>query len=269
MQIARRLFPFHRGLIHAYWAPNAWALYTAADRVLIRIVTTRKRAALESMTRGLVGDTVFGVLPDVEPRLCFMLTAVVMLIYLARLWQRPTYRSLVACVTLCAMSSFMFGWHVHEKAILLVLIPLGLIADENYAIFRIYTVLSVTGIVSLFPLLFTPREVPIALAYATLWLVIMQRALARRVTRPMPNNAGAIMHWLESVYMVGAVVVAAATNLVWPLVTSLWPQLSRRSLEFLPLLLSSVYCAVGLVWCWLRLSYWFLASAQPDEKKAE
>lgn len=47
-------------------------------------------------------------------------------IFLAKLWITPTYKSFLTALTLCGYTSFLFGWHVHEKAILLVLVPLRL-----------------------------------------------------------------------------------------------------------------------------------------------
>jgi len=98
-------------------------------------------SGVESTSRGLVGDTVFVVLPNIKPIHTFAITiafqAVSVLLYLRvlalthsskifliKLWRNPTYKSFVTALTLCGYASFLFGWHVHEKAILLVLVPL-------------------------------------------------------------------------------------------------------------------------------------------------
>lgn len=65
------MFPFGRGLCHAYWAPNFWVFYIILDKVLasmLRKLGFSIKAPMASFTGGLVGDTSpFSVLP----RVCF------------------------------------------------------------------------------------------------------------------------------------------------------------------------------------------------------
>ena len=42
---------------------------------------------------------------------------------MGRLWFDPSYKRFVSAVVLCAFTSFIAGWHVHEKAVLLFLVP--------------------------------------------------------------------------------------------------------------------------------------------------
>ena len=81
-------------------------------------------SGVSSSSRGLVGDTSFAVLPNVKPIHTFLITISLQMIFLVKLWRLPKYKSFLTALTLCGYTSFMFGWHVHEKAVLLVLVPL-------------------------------------------------------------------------------------------------------------------------------------------------
>lgn len=83
-QLTTRLFPFARGLCHAYWAPNAWALYAVADKALSALLG--KRGAAASMTGGLVGAAEFAVLPQVGSAATALWTLAAMSPCLLRTW---------------------------------------------------------------------------------------------------------------------------------------------------------------------------------------
>ena len=63
-QLHVRLFPFKRGVTHAYWAGNFWALYNVADWILSKIF-----GVSSNLTSGLVGEFSHQVLSWVYKKL--------------------------------------------------------------------------------------------------------------------------------------------------------------------------------------------------------
>ncbi|XP_033109039.1 probable dolichyl pyrophosphate Glc1Man9GlcNAc2 alpha-1,3-glucosyltransferase [Anneissia japonica] len=178
-QVVSRLFPFKRGLCHAYWAPNFWALYNFLDKALtiigtkIGILSVEAISQNAAMTGGLVQEFQHTVLPSVPPLATFILTAVSVLPSLWHQWRHPSgANGFLRCLTICAFCSFMFGWHVHEKAIILITIPLSLLAVESYRDAQIFLLLTTVGHYSLFPLIFKPAEAPIKLCLLLLSTLI-------------------------------------------------------------------------------------------------
>ncbi|KAJ4466486.1 glycosyltransferase family 57 protein [Lentinula aciculospora] len=271
-QLLSRLFPFTRGLNHAYWAPNAWALVTAADRVLLRYAKSTGKelhinmAGVASTSRGLVGDTVFAVLPNVKPLHTFTITIALQSIVLIKLWFHPTYKSFLTALTLCGYSSYLFGWHVHEKAVLLILVPLSLLAAERHAYFRTFVIATVAGVFSLFPLLFTPAESVIEVIYSIVWFALLYIPLSKRVYEFPKSMPYVILDLLEKMYLGGFVFLQIFVA-SFPVFAS-WNSSKSDSgdskngdlsaMEFLPLMITSVYCAIGMVWGFMRLLFIYL-----------
>ncbi|XP_065353577.1 probable dolichyl pyrophosphate Glc1Man9GlcNAc2 alpha-1,3-glucosyltransferase [Cloeon dipterum] len=263
-QVLSRLFPFKRGLCHSYWAPNFWALYNAADKMAV-IVGKRLGFPIVSnsavMTGGLVQEFEHTVLPSISPRVTFVCSVVTMLPALIKLWLSPANPlHFVRCIVLCAFSSFMFGWHVHEKAVLLMIIPLSLLAVLWRKEARIYLLLSTVGNYSLTPLLFTPLEIPLKgllvlchAVYAFVQLHQMFNLQKGSILRlPLLNR-------FESVYTLGLAPLFLYQH-------ALHGALFGAALPFLPLLLTSTYCALGVTYCWAVFYFHFLFSGNHKRK---
>ncbi|XP_033169821.1 probable dolichyl pyrophosphate Glc1Man9GlcNAc2 alpha-1,3-glucosyltransferase [Drosophila mauritiana] len=236
-QVLSRLFPFKRGLTHAYWAPNFWALYNAADKVAAGVLKVQDGGA--STTSGLVQEVRHSVLPAITPPVTFALTALFMLPILVKLFRSPKKQSplvFLRAVVLCGCSSFVFGWHVHEKAILMVLLPLCLLSLVNRDDARYAYVLGIAGYFSLFPLLF---DADLYIPRYSLYMSYVAMMYGQ-LYRIFPGFRG--FHTLEWLYMLGFLAIPLYEHLL-----SFLLHLDQR-LPFLPLLLTSVYSALGVLY---------------------
>ncbi|KAM9902819.1 hypothetical protein OXX69_008157 [Metschnikowia pulcherrima] len=271
-QLIARLFPFSRGLTHAYWAPNVWAVYSFLDRVLLQVykqiplfqVPLQKilkfdprllevDAIVNSSTRGLVGDSGFVVLPEITPKLTFLLTLFYQVMALIPLFIQPTFERFLGALTLCGYASFLFGWHVHEKAILLVIFPLSFLVTRDKRLLRSFNLLAACGYVSLFPLIFTCEEWLIKVVYTTLWYFIYYFVFRKVVRIPNHKNSSeaytsySSLDRVSSMYILGLIPVTVVVTLI-DIFESRFALLKR--LEFLKLMIVSVYCGVGIISSW-------------------
>eukprot|EP00742_Colponemidia_sp_Colp-10_P008054 GILJ01008689.1.p1 GENE.GILJ01008689.1~~GILJ01008689.1.p1 ORF type:complete len:542 (-),score=48.76 GILJ01008689.1:56-1639(-) len=275
-QVLSRLFPFKRGLTHSYWAPNTWALYNTADKMLLmgcRALKLCTNVATPSFTGGLVQDDAHALLPSIRPVTTMVLTLFTMLPVLVQVWRHPSPRVLVSSVSFASMCSFMLGWHVHEKAILMVSIPLSLLCMDGLLEARLSFLLNTIGSFSLFPLLFRPAEtslkILLLLLHTSLTLVCLGQHLNSSSTdSKLDTSSGRFsLQWWHKCYLWGTVFV----QLYYSIGHSL---LFGGRLPFLPLMIFSVYCSLGMhyIWflCW-RLFQRQIAAAkslETDDKKA-
>ena len=226
------------------------------------------QAALNSVTRGLVGDSSFAVLPNISPKATFVLTLFFQTVRsyfphcgliterrqlcLIKLFFEPTWETFIGAVTLCGYASFLFGWHVHEKAILLVIIPFSLLALKDRRYLGAFRPLAVAGHVSLFPLLYTAAEFPVKAVYTVSWLILFLLVFDRLA--PVSSRPRVfLLDRFSLLYITVSIPLIIYCSLIHELIFG-------PKYEFLPLMFTSSYSAIGVVGSWIGFSVVYFAS---------
>lgn len=243
-QILQRLFPFGRGLVHAYWAPNFWALYSFLDVASAKYFGgSGVELPKETMTGGLVGEGAgLRVLPQILPIHCAILSLTAMLpaLFVALVRGRS---ALLPCMVQVALSSFLFGFHVHEKAVLMAVMPMTFLAvcRRNWA--ELYRWFCLVANFSLFPLLVRPDEYVIKISLTGLHYGLSELGLAR-LSEPCAQQSRRLARFGWCVCWGCFAVEISSLLLPWVL----------PSLPFLPLMLRSVVAAIGMLVCWVHVT---------------
>lgn len=126
---------------------------------------------------------------------------------------------------------------------------------------QMYVLLSTVGHYSLFPLLFTAFELPVKVLLLLLHSSYAFLNLANLFDTKKCSLYLPLLNGLESVYLLGLFPLFVFENVIHPLLG-----LNTR-LPFLPLMLTSVYCAVGVLYFWLKYYWHFLTTSEINHKR--
>ena len=258
-QVFTRLFPFdNRGLCHAYWAPNFWAIYNIIDKIIVKYghfigFNINNINNIAFMTGGLVEDVKHMILPEITPLTTFIITFITMLPALIMLSSKAIYSNFIRVLVLCTFSSYLFGWHVHEKAILMIIIPLTCYCFDNKYIAQIFYRLVLAGIFSLFPLLYTkPYESLVKVLILIIYLCLIHYLYHLKSYKLN-------ISWYEQLYYYGFIALYISTEFN--------EYFLPKKMTFLPLLMISIYCAIGVIWSYISLWYEFIIHYKKINKK--
>lgn len=278
-QVLSRLFPFSRGLTHAYWAPNFWALYSFADKILsiiilrvpyiytfitrfissplipasVNEIRQRVQEASNNGSKGLVQDVIFTVLPQIPPKVTFILTIFYQILAVIPVLFDPSFKRFIGSLTLCGLASYLFGWHVHEKAILLVIIPFSFLVVLDRRLLVSFMLVSAAGYVSLFPLLYENADFALKCLYTFVWCVIYFFAI--RKTTKLSSSVERRVFFMDRLAIIYICLLLPMVLGVQFFDVMKWKYPLFEKFEFLGLMTYSVYCSLGIIGSWVGISW--------------
>ncbi|XP_065201246.1 probable dolichyl pyrophosphate Glc1Man9GlcNAc2 alpha-1,3-glucosyltransferase [Planococcus citri] len=263
-QVLSRLFPFKRGLSHSYWAPNFWALYNGLDRVLFFLgkkLGYSMKGQSGGMTAGLVQQYEHSVLPSIYPSYTFIITFITIIPALWKLWLNPgNPLHFVRTLIICAFSSFSFGWHVHEKAILLPVIPLTLMSVIWRKEAVIFLILSTVGHYSVFPLLYEQFELVTKVSITLIYSVYAFCNLPQLYNVKRSSFSFSLLNHFETLYIFSLSLLFLYEHCFQYMLGL------DKKYPFLPLMFTSVHNSCGVIYCYVAY-YWYYLKLQDSNHK--
>jgi len=268
-QILARLFPFGRGLVHDYWAANVWALYLFTSRAASFLL---RKAPIQSGLRQKIES--YAIIPFSEPdpstvAFCLLIGLIPCIISAWKVGgsslsqpMTPSSRSsktnavdaaeyFIHAVAFSSFSGFMLGYHVHEKAIMTSIIPLSLLATTSRENARLFTRTCLFGIFGLLPLLFRTDELLLKVALFTSWMsgviFILERIVFKNGKSGQREKGRGLLTAMDKLAVGVLVLLLTFMEIIHPI--KFMPQ---GKYEFMPLMMTSVFCAMGLLHCWVK-----------------
>jgi alpha-1,3-glucosyltransferase len=126
-QIGSRLFPFQRGLVHNYPASNIWSLYIFVVRIYLAIPVLYSRYVNKVKTKLLTFEATDH---SFYKKVSMIFTMVFMFPVIYKMILNMNSKNFCKYLAIVSLVSYNFGYHVHEKAILMTYIPLLLAVDS-------------------------------------------------------------------------------------------------------------------------------------------
>jgi len=268
IQMLSRLFPFQRGLCHDYWAGNIWALYSFASKVVSFL--SRLRQEHEDKDEDNYKLSFFpSSLPEITP-LCSATSLLLALIpSMICAWRAASPSLLYAhapkkrqmafltCIVYSSLTSFMLAYHVHEKAIMTAIIPMTVLAFWNKECARLFLRLMAVGQFGLMPLLYQSTEfgVKVCLQGSFLWLSVWILECVHLGKAGENEEDEQEREEDEEDWLIQGWDRMGLGIMVCLLVYTEWFHtiiFGEGVWEFLPLMMISLFCAVGLVYCWVH-----------------